>query len=71
MLGLGNGLAVPVIAEGVERPEELEFLRNEICQGAQGYLLSRPADISTFKDLVDGLRTTLPEPGAPSLRLVG
>ncbi|HEY9012999.1 MAG TPA: EAL domain-containing protein [Devosia sp.] len=71
VLGLGNGLAVPVIAEGVERPEELEFLRNEICQGAQGYLLSRPADISAFRDVVDGRRTTLPEALVPSLRLAG
>ncbi|RYE83568.1 MAG: GGDEF and EAL domain-containing protein, partial [Hyphomicrobiales bacterium] len=61
VLGLGNGLAVPVIAEGVERPEELEFLRNEICQGAQGYLLSRPADISAFRDVTSGTRTTLPD----------
>ena len=73
VLGLGNGLAVPVIAEGVERPEELEFLRNEICQGAQGYLLSRPADISKFRDVVDGRRATLPEDNedAVKLKLVG
>jgi len=74
VLGLGNGLAVPVIAEGVERPEELEFLRNEICQGAQGYLLSRPADISKFQDVIDGKRSTLPEEvetETKRLRLVG
>lgn len=71
VLGLGNGLSVPVIAEGVERPEELEFLRSEICQGAQGYLLSRPADISAFKDIVEGRTRTLPEPSpGAALRLV-
>ncbi|HEY0855264.1 MAG TPA: EAL domain-containing protein [Devosia sp.] len=69
VLGLGNGLAVPVIAEGVERPEELEFLRNEICQGAQGYLLSRPADISTFRDVTDGKRATLPDGNEDAVRL--
>jgi predicted signal transduction protein with EAL and GGDEF domain len=54
VLGLGNGLSVPVVAEGVERIEELDFLRREICQSAQGYLLSRPYDISHFADIVEG-----------------
>ncbi len=60
VLGLGSGLDVPVVAEGVERPEELEFLRGEICQTAQGYLLSRPMDISTFADVTEGRSMQLP-----------
>ncbi|TKJ23400.1 EAL domain-containing protein [Blastococcus sp. CCUG 61487] len=31
-----------VVAEGVEEPEQLEWLRTENCDFAQGYLLSRP-----------------------------
>ena len=54
VLGLGSGLNLPVVAEGVERIEELDFLKGEICQSAQGYLLSRPYDISAFSDITSG-----------------
>jgi predicted signal transduction protein with EAL and GGDEF domain len=62
VLGLGHGLGVPVMAEGVERPEELEFLRREICEGAQGYLISRPADIAAFADVTGGQKRQLHKP---------
>ena len=62
VLGLGSGLDVPVIAEGVERPEELAFLRESNCEGAQGFLMSRPADIATFADITSGRTTQLPKP---------
>ena len=43
MLGLGKGLGLPVIAEGVETDDELRFLQEESCDEVQGYLLgSRP-----------------------------
>ncbi|MGN6487215.1 MAG: EAL domain-containing protein [Devosia sp.] len=70
VLGLGSGLNVPVIAEGVERPEELAFLRAEVCQSAQGYLLSRPQEIATFAEVTTGRSRHLPEE-ASTLRLVG
>jgi EAL domain-containing protein (putative c-di-GMP-specific phosphodiesterase class I) len=69
VLGLGSGLNVPVVAEGVERFEELEFLKSEICQSAQGYLLSRPKDIGSFRAITEGRSKTL-EPPTPELRLV-
>ena len=62
VLGLGAGLNVPVVAEGVERPEELSFLQGEICQSAQGYLLSRPHEIARFAEIVEGRATRLDEP---------
>lgn len=58
VLGLGNGLNLPVLAEGVERMEELSFLRDEICTEAQGYLLGHPDDISAYTAYTHGdLRT--------------
>jgi EAL domain-containing protein (putative c-di-GMP-specific phosphodiesterase class I) len=39
---MGHELGMRVIAEGVERPEQLEILRQDGCDGAQGYLFSRP-----------------------------
>ena len=58
VLGLGRGLGLPVLAEGVETPAELAFLQSEACNEVQGYLVGRPAPISTFAALTH-------ESGAP------
>jgi EAL domain-containing protein (putative c-di-GMP-specific phosphodiesterase class I) len=39
---MGHALQLNVIAEGVETPEQLDFLRRHSCDGMQGYLFSRP-----------------------------
>ncbi|WP_213769631.1 EAL domain-containing protein [Bradyrhizobium sp. dw_78] len=50
VLGLGRGLGLPVLAEGVETDAELQFLRDESCDEVQGYLLGRPAEIGSFRN---------------------
>ena len=42
ILSLAKSLGVTVTAEGIERPDQLEWLRSRGCHEAQGYLLSRP-----------------------------
>lgn len=42
VLGIGRGLGVPVLAEGVETDAQLHILQEEGCAEAQGYLLGRP-----------------------------
>jgi EAL domain-containing protein (putative c-di-GMP-specific phosphodiesterase class I) len=42
VLTIGESLAIPVLAEGVETPEQLAFLRLQGCDEVQGYLLGRP-----------------------------
>ena len=54
VIGLGRGLGLPVLAEGVETLDELEFLSSELCNEAQGYLIGRPASIKQFGRLTDG-----------------
>ena len=54
VLGLGRGLGLPVLAEGVETQAELQFLQDEQCDEAQGYLLGRPAAIDSFRNLTHG-----------------
>jgi diguanylate cyclase len=57
VLGIGRGLGLPVLAEGVETTAELEFLRSENCDEVQGYLLGRPAPIEQFRSYMEtGLR---------------
>ncbi len=58
VLGLGRGLGLPVLAEGVETEAEFAFLRDEKCDEAQGYLLGRPADIDNFREVTQ--RVTSP-----------
>lgn len=54
VLGLGRGLGLPVLAEGVETPGELKFLMDEACDEAQGYHLGMPAKIEEFRFLTHG-----------------
>jgi Amt family ammonium transporter len=43
IVDLGHSLGLTVLAEGVERPEQLAAIRRLGCDQAQGYLLGRPA----------------------------
>lgn len=51
VLGLGRGLGLPVIAEGVETSGELAFLDAEGCREAQGYFFGQPAPIEVFRSV--------------------
>jgi EAL domain-containing protein (putative c-di-GMP-specific phosphodiesterase class I) len=42
MIQLADGLGMTALAEGVETPAELAFLRESGCALAQGYLFARP-----------------------------
>ena len=48
VLGLGRGLDLPVLAEGVETAEELAFLNAEACQEVQGYYFGKPQVIAFY-----------------------
>ncbi len=52
ILGLGRSLHIPVTAEGVETPEQLDHLHDEGCIQAQGYLFSRPIPAAAITPLV-------------------
>ena len=47
VLSLGNALEVPILAEGVEMPLQLEHLRRHGCHLVQGYIFGRPERIPT------------------------
>ena len=45
LIALAHGLGLGTVAEGVESAEELEWLRRNGCDQAQGYYLGRPAPL--------------------------
>ena len=63
VLGLGRGLGLPVLAEGVETLGELRFLDAEACEIGQGYYLGRPGPIEAFGELT-GVRASATDDGA-------
>ena len=64
VIGLGRGLGLPVMAEGVESAEQLAFLAREQCDEVQGFLLGRPAPIEEYAALIGR------KPSPPKLKLV-
>ena len=74
VIGLGHSLGLRVLAEGVEREDQLDFLRRHGCDEFQGHLLSHPLDASTMGQVLRQARiqhrmvmdmalpTTYPEP---------
>ncbi|CAI8817246.1 MULTISPECIES: EAL domain-containing protein [Pseudomonas] len=52
IIAMAHGLKLKVVAEGVERPEQLEFLKTERCDEVQGYLISRPVEAEVLAGLL-------------------
>lgn len=52
VISMARNLGLRVVAEGVENVDQLEFLRAQACDEAQGYLFSRPVDPDAFAELL-------------------
>ncbi|MGE5535903.1 MAG: EAL domain-containing protein, partial [Acidobacteriota bacterium] len=52
VIGLGHGLNLPVLAEGVETEEQLAFLAAESCDEIQGFLIGKPQPIEVYAEAV-------------------
>lgn len=53
VIGLGKNLKQRVIAEGVETPEQLAFLRNQQCEEGQGFHFSHAVPAEAFGLLLE------------------
>jgi diguanylate cyclase (GGDEF)-like protein/PAS domain S-box-containing protein len=61
VIGMARSLKLRVVAEGVETAEELNFLQDQQCDEAQGYLFSRPVPSAQFAHLLEnGVPAALP-----------
>jgi EAL domain-containing protein (putative c-di-GMP-specific phosphodiesterase class I) len=54
VIALGQTLGVNVIAEGIERPEQLAFFTEHHCGEWQGYLLVSPQTAEECEALLFG-----------------
>jgi diguanylate cyclase (GGDEF)-like protein/PAS domain S-box-containing protein len=52
IISMADSLGLSTIAEGVETPGQLEFLRERGCTEVQGYLFSRPLPAADFEAFV-------------------
>lgn len=55
LIGLAHRLGMKTVAEGVETPAQLAFLREEGCDFAQGYLLGRPMPAAAVPHFAAGV----------------
>lgn len=49
---MGKALDVKTVAEGVETIEQLQFIRDNGCDLAQGYFFSKPLDPDLIEELI-------------------
>lgn len=61
VIAMAGSMDLRVTAEGVETPEQLNFLRSRTCNEAQGYFISRPISADQIPQFVVGHLTHLAE----------
>lgn len=54
IIGMAKKLGMQTIAEGVETAEQLDYLREQACDEAQGYYYSRPIPAAEMTKLLTG-----------------
>ena len=53
LIELAQSLDVQTVAEGIEKPEQLDYLRAVGCDMVQGYIYSRPLPIPEFEEFIE------------------
>ena len=52
VIGLGHGLEMSIVAEGVETQEQLGFLAEQGCDAVQGYFIGKPLPIRQYSSAI-------------------
>ena len=50
VISMARSLGMDILAEGVERQDQLEFVHSEGCNQIQGYFFSKPLSSKAFSD---------------------
>jgi EAL domain-containing protein (putative c-di-GMP-specific phosphodiesterase class I) len=66
IVGLASSLRLDTVAEGIERPDQADMLRDAGCRSGQGFLFSRAIPAEEFVE-----RILLPPAEAPVISLAG
>ena len=63
IIRMANWLGTPVIAEGVETPEQAEYLKSIGCIYIQGFLFSKPVPENEYVNMLRNLKSDVLAPG--------
>ncbi len=63
---VGHDLGIEVVAEGIERPEQLELLREMGCSLGQGFLVARPMTAGGIENLAGSESGATLTPSVPT-----
>lgn len=66
VIQLAHGLGMEVVAEGVETPDSLAWLRQAGCDTVQGFLFAKPVPAAAFASFVNQWRNTTMNVNEPS-----
>ena len=53
IINMAHRMGMKVVAEGIEREEQAERLKNAGCDYAQGYFFSKPLPVGEFEELLN------------------
>jgi EAL domain-containing protein (putative c-di-GMP-specific phosphodiesterase class I) len=59
LIQLGKNLGLETLAEGIEDPSQMEYLRSEQCDTGQGFLFARPLGAEAAEALFATINTPL------------
>ncbi len=68
IIAMAHALGKQVVAEGVETPEQLEFLRERGCDIGQGFYLAHPRPVAEVTELLSARR---PAPALAEMQAAG
>ena len=54
IISMAHSMAMVIVAEGVEHIAQLEFLKDQGCDKAQGFLFSKPVTEEDFEEILNG-----------------
>jgi len=52
IIGLARGMEIEIVAEGVEKPEQADWLLDHGCDYIQGYYFSRPLPLNSLREYI-------------------